>query len=77
MAIRVTTDVFCDDCGCWVHGGVSHRIAAKDARSVAAKEGWVYKLRIRDEGNKMVDLCSECAAGVPKDRRIGMWKDRR
>ena len=57
--IRVTTDVFCDDCGNWVHGGVSNEKDATSARRIARELGWV----VRRRPGRMVDICPGCQKG--------------
>ena len=57
MALVITTDVFCDGCGNWVHGVTGNRVRARPARETAATKGWV-----RRRGQ---DLCPSCA---PKEK---------
>lgn len=41
MSYSITTDVFCDECGDWVHGCVSYKVRKITASNVAIKEhGW-------------------------------------
>jgi hypothetical protein len=54
--IRVTTDVFCDLCGNWIHGGVYLKEARKVARKKSREAGWIT----RKSGGKTVDLCPGC-----------------
>lgn len=58
MSVTVTTDVFCDGCGVWIHGCVGPRPEHRAARRVAKAHGWKYQ---RSSTRKMVDLCPRCA----------------
>ena len=57
--IRVTTDIFCDDCGNWIHGGVSNEKDATRARRIAREQGWV----VRRRPGQIVDICPGCQEG--------------
>lgn len=50
--IRITTDVFCDICGNWEHGLVSHKAETRKARKEVKKKSWIYS------DNK--DFCYDC-----------------
>ena len=54
--IRVTTDVFCDECGNWVHGQVGREKRVTRACQIAADQDWIVK---RQNG-QVVDICPEC-----------------
>lgn len=56
MVVRVTTDVFCDECGDWVHGTISNEKQAIFARAVAREQGWI----VRRRPGRMVDICPRC-----------------
>lgn len=43
MSVRITTDVFCDTCGLWQHGCVSHKAHIREAQQAAKKAGWTFK----------------------------------
>ena len=60
MSVRLTHDVFCDQCGVWTHAFVSGAKRLKMARRHAKAGGWGY-VYVRGEGYK--DLCPECMAG--------------
>lgn len=56
MSITVTTDVFCDDCGHWIHGPSTYKAEPMGARLWAKKAGWVR----RKVNGALVDLCAKC-----------------
>lgn len=56
MTIKVTTDVFCNVCGNWVHGLVDFDKQAQMARDIARDQGWITQRR----DGKLVDLCPNC-----------------
>lgn len=57
MTIVYTADVFCDRCGCWVHGATGSKTSGlgRPALAVAKKAGWS-----RDVKSTYTDLCPEC-----------------
>ena len=57
MVARLTTDIFCDICGNWEHGPVSHKPEPKLARKILKKKGWK---RSRDPEGELQDVCPEC-----------------
>lgn len=63
--IRVTTDVFCDECGNWSTHGTSSKAEPASAREGARSRGWRTTRRDR----RLVDLCPPCAhaAGLKED----------
>ena len=58
MSITVSTDVFCDICGCWVEGTCGPKSQAREARRRAKKEGW---LRCHSPFGCLIDVCPRCA----------------
>ena len=57
MAIRVTTDIFCDFCYNWIHGKVSWKEERRLARAESKDAGWrLFKY----EGRKWCDMCPAC-----------------
>jgi uncharacterized Zn finger protein (UPF0148 family) len=54
--IRVTTDVFCDICGNWVHGVVSDKKEIRWAREIAADQDWI----VRWHDGQTIDICPRC-----------------
>lgn len=68
MAIVITKDVFCDfhdgihGCGVWEHGTVGANPTAAEARTAAAKAGWVVK---HGPSSCAYDLCDVHSDEVP------------
>ena len=59
MTIKLTHDIFCDECGDWAHCHlVSPWAQITRARKAAQAEGWKRVKR----GYRMIDLCPKCAA---------------
>ena len=57
MSITVSTDVFCDVCGCWDHGTTGPKVDKTQAlKSVKVNYGWTT----RKVGGKLTDLCPNC-----------------
>ena len=63
MSVRITTDVFCDECGRWATFGTDDRAHVKAAQQGARKHGWTFK-RNGD------CACPECNG---KTQRGGYW----
>ena len=57
MAITVTTDVFCDECGRWTNGASGTQKRSRPARRAAKAKGWI---RVK-HGDALADLCPACA----------------
>jgi len=57
MSVNLTHDVFCDECGQWIHAFVSHKAQIRKAREYAKRGGWAYIWT--PEGYR--DLCPDCA----------------
>lgn len=57
MTVRYTADVFCDNCGDWVHGVTSAKSVgiASAALKAAKAGGWS-----RDVKSAFMDLCPKC-----------------
>ncbi len=53
--IRITTDVFCDNCPQWIYGTISYKAKSRYARQIAKKAGWSYSTK-----NNNNDLCPVC-----------------
>ena len=55
--IRYTADVFCDNCGCWIHGIIGSKPSglARPALAEAKRHGWS-----RDVKSIFTDLCPTC-----------------
>lgn len=64
MTLRYSADVFCDRCGNWIHGHVSHKAEglARPALAVAKRAGWS-----RDVKSKFTDLCPHCLDAVRRE----------
>lgn len=62
MSITITTDVFCDVCGKWIHGVTGSRPDRRTARHRAKANGWIRRLC----NGKMIDECSLCRAKQEK-----------
>lgn len=56
MAIKVTTDVFCDTCPNWVHGVVGEGSMKSTARLVAKEAGWKGEINY----GCIRDVCPKC-----------------
>jgi hypothetical protein len=65
LSITVTTDVFCDRCVNWVDGLSGVQAFRKEARRIAASQGWV---RRRDDKGRLLDLCPDCAKPLEPER---------
>ena len=65
MTVRYTADVFCDNCGDWVHGTVSHKPTglARPALEVAKNAGWS-----RHNASDYLDLCPTCLQDYQEGR---------
>lgn len=57
MTITVTTDVFCNNCGTWIHGTTAPAMLAVQARNRAKKSGWTHPKR-------GVDFCPDCSVAA-------------
>lgn len=58
MSATITTDIFCDVCGDWIHGASLRKEAVAFARRKAKESGWVYRL----VDGEYKDICPECVA---------------
>ena len=57
MTARITTDIFCDQCGDWEHGVTSHKPRIRQARRNVGQDGWTV---IRGQDGDLQDLCPRC-----------------
>lgn len=66
MSITISTDVFCDICSKWIHGGTGRKTNIRRARRKAKEAGW---LRCASPfSGKMSDVCPSCT-GLYKLRK--------
>ena len=59
MSVRITTDIFCDQCSNWEHGVTCDAPDIKSTRKALKKLGWTYKLNT--EEGYYEDLCPACS----------------
>ena len=68
MTVRVTYDLFCDNCGNWEHGFVKTINTpgkhAANLRGRYKKEGW-GRLQVQVDGS-LIDLCPKCYEELTK-----------
>ena len=57
MSLTISTDVVCDECADWIHGGVGLKAQPHKARRIAATVGWT---RRRSNDGRFIDLCDRC-----------------
>lgn len=63
MTVRLSHDVFCDQCGEWYHAFVSVVQSIREARVDARANGWKY---VRGK-HGYEDLCPTCVHKMRKD----------
>lgn len=66
MSIVITTDVFCDLCGNWIHGALGPTPNARGARRKAKANGWD---RRHVSGGGVIDICPGCREKQNKGER--------